>query len=152
MKKINLFLLLVLSIFLLESCQVSAQAKKNNSKNNLTSIDFNSSTRGTQRKIHVDAATLSIVVEGVNPSKATYKMTSADWSSMKNEVKKLDLSKISDLKAPTSKNQSDGALASSLEIKVGEKTYQSSVFDNLNAPKELLPLVKKIAEKAKLLK
>ena len=56
----------------------------------------------------------------------------------------IDLSKISDLKAPTTGRHSDRAMIASIIITAGGKEYTSSDFDSGHPPKELEALYKVI--------
>ena len=56
------------------------------------------------------------------------------------EVSKINLSEISNLKAPSNKRFSDGTLIAKFIIKKESETYTSSEFDHENPPKELKSL------------
>ena len=68
----------------------------------------------------------------------------AEWQMVSRLAQTIDLSKISDLKAPTEGRHSDRAMIASIIITAGGKEYTSSEFDSGRPPKELEALYKAI--------
>lgn len=71
----------------------------------------------------------------------THFINASERKAMEDEIAKLDVTTIADLKAPSNKRAFDGAMHARVTIKIGNKTYVSSDFDDHNPPKELAPLV-----------
>lgn len=91
-------------------------------------------TRGFSRSIVV---TPSSKASNINEEITNTKLSPAEWQAVSKLAGNIDLSKISDLKAPTTGRHSDRAMIASMIIISGGKEYSSSDFDSGNPPKEL---------------
>ncbi|WP_454045292.1 hypothetical protein [Chryseobacterium sp. Marseille-Q8038] len=91
-------------------------------------------TRGFSRSIVV---TPSSKASNINEEITNTKLSPAEWQAVSQLAGNIDLSKISDLKAPTTGRHSDRAMIASMIIISGGKEYTSSDFDSGNPPKEL---------------
>ncbi|MEJ5049505.1 hypothetical protein WH221_06670 [Chryseobacterium culicis] len=91
-------------------------------------------TRGFSRSIVV---TPSSKASNINEEITNTKLSPAEWQAVSKLAGNIDLSKISDLKAPTTGRHSDRAMIASMIITSGGKEYTSSDFDSGNPPKEL---------------
>lgn len=100
-------------------------------------IAYEAQTRGSM---------VQLTVEGNNLSYKTYQkegtkeVTKEQLEELKRIVNELNLDEISDLKAPSEKRITDGALHAEFTIKMADKEYKSSIFDAGNPPKELKKL------------
>lgn len=124
---------------------------KNNSQNNTTAISsavqqqkieriqLTERTRGFSRNI---VFTPSSKESNINEEITTTKISPAEWQTISRLAQTIDLSKISDLKAPTEGRHSDRAMIASIIITANGKEYTSSDFDSGRPPKELEALYK----------
>ncbi|MDX8552540.1 hypothetical protein MK851_02745 [Tenacibaculum sp. 1B UA] len=89
---------------------------------------------------------VQLTVEGNKLSYKTYEkegakeVTKEQLEELKTIVNELNLEEIRDLKAPSEKRITDGALHAVFTIKIADKEYKSSIFDAGNPPKELKKL------------
>ena len=72
------------------------------------------------------------------------KISDADWNALKDEINKLDLENLTNLKAPTEKRFYDGAAIANLKIIYNGKIYQSSDFDHGFPPMQIKRVVEMI--------
>lgn len=98
-------------------------------------------TRGFSRNIVI---TPSSKESNINEEITNTKISPAEWQAVSRLAQTIDLSKISDLKSPTTGRYSDQAMISSISITSGGKEYISSNFDSGRPPKELEALYKVI--------
>ncbi|WPO92682.1 hypothetical protein [Chryseobacterium sp. HR92] len=139
--KIQLILFNIILITSATSC-----VHKNNSENTITNINtavqqqkieqiqLAERTRGFSKSI---LFTPSSKTTNTNEEIANAKISSAEWKAVSRLAQTLDLSKISDLKSPTTGRHSDRAMAASIIITSNGKEYTSSSFDSGHPPKEL---------------
>lgn len=89
---------------------------------------------------------VQLTVEGNKLSYKTYEkegakeVTKEQLEELKTIVNELNLEEIRDLKAPSEKRITDGALQAEIVIKMTDNEYKSSTFDAGNPPKELKKL------------
>ncbi|MDR4951164.1 hypothetical protein REB14_03065 [Chryseobacterium sp. ES2] len=124
---------------------------KNNTENNTSNISsavqqqkieqiqLIERTRGFSRNI---VFTPSSKESNINEEITTTKISPAEWQTVSRLAQTIDLSKISDLKAPTEGRHSDRAMIASIIITSNGKEYTSSDFDSGRPPKELEALYK----------
>lgn len=150
--------LILFNIILITSA--TSCVHKNNSENSTTNItnavqqqkieqiQLAERTRGFSKSI---VFTPSLKTTNANEEIVNTKISSAEWKAVSKLAEALDLSKISDLKSPTTGRHSDRAMAASIIITSNGKEYTSSSFDSGHPPKELEALYNAIngAEKAK---
>ena len=101
-------------------------------------VVFNAHTRGRSESITV--VNYNVFYKTQQSSK-TYFINADKRKKMEEIIAKIDLSIIGDLKAPSSKRFFDGAMHTEVSIKVGNKLYTSTTFDDDNPPEALKPLV-----------
>ncbi|CAM1358986.1 conserved exported hypothetical protein [Tenacibaculum litoreum] len=100
-------------------------------------IAYEAQTRGSM---------VQLTVEGNNLSYKTYQkegtkeVTKGQLEELKAIINELNLEEISNLKAPSEKRITDGALHAEFTIKIADKEYKSITFDAGNPPKELKKL------------
>ncbi|MFT7899155.1 hypothetical protein VBY74_04135 [Tenacibaculum ascidiaceicola] len=100
-------------------------------------IAYEAQTRGSM---------VQLIVEGNNLSYKTYQkegtkeVTKGQLEELKAIINELNLEEISNLKAPSEKRITDGALHAEFTIKIADKEYKSITFDAGNPPKELKKL------------
>lgn len=115
---------------------------KNNSENissavqqqKIEQIRLTETTRGFSRNI---VFTPSSKESNINEEITTTKISPAEWHVVSRLAQTIDLSKISDLRAPTTGRYTDRALAATIIITSNGITYTSATFDSGIPPKEL---------------
>ncbi len=105
-----------------------------------TVIEYSAMSRGYFKKIVVQNQTV-LVTNGRDVQAIEKKIEKANWDKIVTEFEKIDLEKISTLKAPTEKRFYDGAAIGNLKITQNQKTYETPGFDNGFPPKEIEKLV-----------
>lgn len=133
----------LINIILITSTLCCANQNKNNNEtkqaaNNISQkiekIELTELTRGTHRN---SIFTSKYKITVLNGDSTKNVMNPAEWGKISKQANALDLSKISDLKSPTTGSYSDQALASNFIITSKGQTYTSATFDAGNPPKEL---------------
>ncbi|PXY45052.1 putative periplasmic lipoprotein [Flavobacterium hydrophilum] len=127
--------LILLTIFIGAGC--SSQKKADMTS---TVIEYSAMSRGYYKKIVVQNQTVS-VTNGRDAQTVENKIEKANWDKIIAEFEKIDVEKISTLKAPTEKRFYDGAAIGNLKITQNQKTYETQGFDNGFPPKEIEKLV-----------
>lgn len=127
--------LILLTIFIGVGC--SSQKKTDMAS---TMIEYSAMSRGYYKKIVVQNQTVS-VTNGRDAQPVENKIDKANWDKIIAEFEKIDVEKISTLKAPTEKRFYDGAAIGNLKITQNQKTYETQGFDNGFPPKEIEKLV-----------
>ncbi|MDP2542885.1 hypothetical protein [Tenacibaculum discolor] len=100
-------------------------------------IAYEAQTRGSLVQLTIEGNKLSYKTY---QKEGTKEVTKEQLEELKRIVNELNLDKISDLKAPSEKRITDGALHAEFTIKIADKEYKSSTFDAGNPPKELKKL------------
>jgi len=100
-------------------------------------IAYEAQTRGSLVQLTIEGNKLSYKTY---QKEGTKEVTKEQLEELKRIVNELDLDEISDLKAPSEKRITDGALHAEFTIKIADKEYKSSIFDAGNPPKELKKL------------
>lgn len=100
-------------------------------------IAYKAQTRGSLVQLTIEGNKLSYKTY---QKEGTKEVTKEQLEELKRIVNELDLDEISDLKAPSEKRITDGALHAEFTIKIADKEYKSSIFDAGNPPKELKKL------------
>ncbi|MDR3023207.1 hypothetical protein [Chryseobacterium sp.] len=152
---IQLILFNIILITSATSC-VHKNSSENNTKNTTTAvqqqkieqIQLAERTRGFSKSI---VLTSSLKTTNNNEDIVNTKISPAEWQTVSRLAETLDLSKISDLKSPTTGRHSDRAMAAAITIISNGKEYTSSSFDSSHPPKELEALYNAIngTEKSK---
>lgn len=113
-----------------------------------TQIEYSAHSRGYYKSIVVQNQTVS-VTNGRDQKSVENKIDDAKWNEIVKEFSKVDLDKLSSLKAPTDKRTYDGAAIGNLKITQNQKTYETAGFDNGFPPKEIEKLVNLLVDFAK---
>lgn len=100
-------------------------------------IAYEAQTRGSMVKLTIEGNNLSYKTY---QNEGTKEVTKEQLEELKAIINELNLDEISDLKAPSEKRITDGALHAEFTIKIADKEYRSSTFDAGNPPKELKKL------------
>lgn len=100
-------------------------------------IAYEAQTRGSLVQLTIEGNKLSYKTY---QKEGTKEVTKEQLEELKRIVNELNLDEISDLKAPSEKRITDGALHAEFTIKIADKEYKSSIFDAGNPPKELKKL------------
>lgn len=135
--------LLLLTVFIASGC--CSQKKVDMTS---TQIEYSAHSRGYYKSIVVQNQTVS-VTNGRDQKSVENKIDDAKWNEIVKEFSKVDLDKLSSLKAPTDKRTYDGAAIGNLKITQNQKTYETAGFDNGFPPKEIEKLVNLLVDFAK---
>lgn len=127
----NIKYLPLLIVMFVVSCVAQKNAKE------FEEINYSANTRGTNISIKVVADKLYYKY---NSGEKTYDLSKEDKAKLIDLVNGLSLNSIADLKAPSEKRITDGALHGEFIIKYDGSEYRSNGFDAGNPPKELKPL------------
>lgn len=135
--------LLLLTLFIATGCC-------SQKKTDMTSaqIEYSAMSRGYFKKIVVQNKTVS-VTNGRDQQPVENKIEDAKWNKITAEFAKVNLDKLSTLKAPTDKRTYDGAAIGNLKITQNGKTYETPGFDNGFPPKEIEKLVNLLVDFSK---
>jgi hypothetical protein len=108
-------------------------------------IQYEANTRGFYNKLVLKNATISSTNDREGKENPiVQKISDADWNALKDEINKLDLENLTNLKAPTEKRFYDGAAIANLKIIYNGKIYQSSDFDHGFPPMQIKRVVEMI--------
>lgn len=121
-------------VFLITSTSCVAQKTTKEIKE----VVFSAHTRGSSETITV--VNYNVFHKTQSTSK-THFINADKRKAMEDEIAKLEITTIGNVKAPSNKRAFDGAMHARVTIKIGNKTYVSSDFDDHNPPKVLAPLV-----------
>lgn len=108
-------------------------------------IELTEQTRGTNRIFTFSSKSKTISLNGIV---TTSDINPSEWQTLEKEIEDVNLSKISELKSPTTDRYTDKALISRITITSNEGNYQSPDFDAGKPPVELQNLYKKLQESA----
>ena len=126
LKKITLLTLIVFS-----SCNAQEESNTN------LEVIYYAQTRGSS--INITFKNDSVLYK-TNLKGKTILLSKEKQKEIQEEVVKINLEEISNLKAPSERRFTDGALSANFTIKRGSNVFISSDFDHENPPKELVPL------------
>ncbi|MFK8058589.1 MAG: hypothetical protein AB8B78_00695 [Polaribacter sp.] len=122
LKKISLLILIIFS-----NCTAQEEV-------NALEITYSAQTRGSSLTISYNSLILELKT---NNSNKKIVLNKNQKEKLLKEVSKITLTEIANLKAPTNKRFSDGALVGKFSILKNQKQYISSEFDHGNPPEEL---------------
>lgn len=100
-------------------------------------IAYVAQTRGSLVELTIEGNKLSYKT---HQKEGTKEITQGQLEELKAIINELNLEGINNLKAPSEKRITDGALHAEFTIKMADKEYKSSIFDAGNPPKELKKL------------
>ena len=144
--------LLHIKIFIFSLFSTTLLAQVQPKKVMLKKVEFFSGTRGYQEAVTIDNKTIHVTQGGATPRDEQTKLSRTDWKVFKNIIQQINLKKIDQLKAPSNASAVDAARISHFTITTSKGKFESTAFDNYNAPNELMPLIKKTVALAKLKK
>lgn len=141
----NSIKLIALVLFLQVGCKSgSSSAEKMQDMPNVSAISIDAITRGKKEQVEVSSSELTCVSNGMNKTnmvKENVTLEEMQWDKIREEVSKINLTKMSHLEAPSTNYMFDGDMATTLSITIEKQTYTSSTFDKQNPPEELKALV-----------
>ncbi|TDQ22064.1 hypothetical protein [Tenacibaculum caenipelagi] len=108
-----------------------------NTPKGFDTITYEAQTRGSLIQITVEGSKL---LYKSNQGEGTKEVSKEQIEELKKVVSELNLEEIANLKAPSEKRITDGALHAEFIIKIADKEYRSNTFDAGNPPKELKKL------------
>ncbi|MCF8319975.1 MAG: hypothetical protein K9I35_02065 [Flavobacterium sp.] len=137
--------LLSVVLFVLGSCNSQKNAIGTSIEMKDIEIQYEANTRGFYNKLVLKNATISSTNDREGKENPiVQKISDADWNALKDEINKLDLENLTNLKAPTEKRFYDGAAIANLKIIYNGKIYQSSDFDHGFPPMQIKRVVEMI--------
>jgi hypothetical protein len=134
--------LLSVLLFVLGSCNSLKNGVGTSVEMKDIEIQYEANTRGFYNKLILKNATISSTNDRdgkENP--IVQKVSEVDWNALIQELNKVDLENLSNLKAPTEKRFYDGAAIANLKITYKGKIYQSSDFDHGFPPMQIKRVV-----------
>jgi hypothetical protein len=102
-------------------------------------IEYKAITRGYSKQIIIQKDSLRYFEN--NKKTRSLIVTEKIKNALSSFLKKLNLTTLHQLKAPSEKHQYDGAMYTTIEIVWDDKKYKSAGVDDDNPPKELTSLL-----------
>ena len=134
--------LLSVLVFVLGSCNSQKNAIGTSIEMKDIEIQYEVNTRGFYQKLVLkNAAVSSTNDRDGKENPIVQKVTDADWSALNDELNKVDLENLPNLKAPTEKRFYDGAAIANLKIIYKGNTYQTTDFDHGFPPMQIKRVV-----------
>ena len=137
--------LLWVFLFALASCNSQKNTVGSTIKMKDIEIQYEANTRGFYQKLVLKNAAISstkdrngIEIPIVQP------VSDTDWNAIKDEINKVDLENLPNLKAPTEKRFYDGAAIANLKIIYKGETYQTTDFDHGFPPMQIKRVVEMV--------
>ncbi|WP_452220611.1 hypothetical protein [Lacinutrix salivirga] len=149
------FILVILSVLLVESCGTSKQNASNAMSENDTktealkritdfkSIEYSALARGSFTKITIKDNTLSTQLAH-NEKPETRPLTNSEIEELATLLSEIDLKSLSDLKPPSKAHQYDGAAGATLIVETNSESYTTPTFDHGKPHTVISPLVSKL--------
>ena len=134
--------LLSVLLFVLGSCNSQKNGVGTSFEMKDIEIQYEANTRGFYNKLVLKNATISSTNDRdgkENP--IVQNVSEVDWNALIQELNKVDLENLPNLKAPTEKRFYDGAAIANLKITYKGKIYQSSDFDHGFPPMQIKRVV-----------
>lgn len=138
MKKIIAIVLVLVACI---GCASQSSLKKQ--EDNIT-VEYRAMTRGRSVELKVTKVSISGNSKGRVESELNKPTPEKDWHIVIAELEKINLDKLMEIQPPSKKHQYDGAMAASVTVTIGDKTYRSATFDHGNPPTEIATLVNKL--------
>ena len=134
--------LLSVLLFVLGSCNSLKNGVGTSVEMKDIEIQYEANTRGFYNKLILKNATISSTNDREGKENPiVQKVSEVDWKALIQELNKVDLENLSNLKAPTEKRFYDGAAIANLKITYKGKIYQSSDFDHGFPPMQIKRVV-----------
>lgn len=134
----------ILSVFLFVfvSCNSHKKTFGNTIKLKDIEIQYEANTKGYYNKLVLKNETISSTNDrNGKENPIVQKVSETEWNLLLQEITKLDLDNLSNLKAPTEQRFYDGAAIANLKIIYKGKTYQTSDFDHGFPPMQIKRVV-----------
>ena len=134
--------LLSVLVFVLGSCNSQKNGVGTSFEMKDIEIQYEANTRGFYNKLILKNATISSTNDRdgkENP--IVQKVSEVDLNALIQELNKVDLENLPNLKSPTEKRFYDGAAIANLKITYKGKIYQSSDFDHGFPPMQIKRVV-----------
>lgn len=138
-KYLTIIILVFATVF--SSCSAQQQVSS------IKEIVYQAHTRGSSKEILIKD---NVIYRSVNSQKKEITLTNKQREYLLGLLKEVNLVTMKDLKAPSDKRNTDGALHAEIQVKKNDEVYISCTFDDGNPPKELKALVNEIFELSKL--
>ena len=122
----------------------SASDCSNQEKSSVESISYETFTRGSSTMYTVTPKSIEVKSTGLNASENSNNISEKDWQDLLSTMEDIDVSGMSQLKAPTDSRASDAALHAILSVRKNDTIYKTNSFDHGNPPAEVKPLVEAI--------
>lgn len=116
----------------------------NQEKNSVSSLSYETFTRGSSTIYKITPEMIEIKSTGLNKSESSLQISKEEWNSLLEKMQKIDASKMNQLKAPTDGRASDAALHAILSIRKNDTIFKTNSFDHGQPPAEIKPLVQAI--------
>jgi len=137
--------LLSVLVFVLGSCNCQKSAIGTSIEMKDIEIQYEANTRGFYNKLVLKNGTISSTKDRDGKENPVFqKVSDADWSALNDEINKVDLENLPNLKAPTEKRFYDGAAIANLKIIYKGKTYQTTDFDHGFPPMQIKRVVEMV--------
>lgn len=130
-------LTMILMFFTINECSVQEQQE-------IKSVSYETYTRGSSSTYTITSEEIQVKSTGFDARERTVKISEEQWNTITSEVKKIDVSKIENLEAPTESRASDAAAHAELSLILDDSQYKSSTFDHGNPPNAIKPLIEAI--------
>ncbi|WP_026914728.1 hypothetical protein [Christiangramia portivictoriae] len=127
----------ILIFFAINDCSNEAQEE-------IKSVSYKTYTRGSSSTYTITPEVIKVISTGFDARERTIKISEEQWNTIISEVKKIDVSKIENLEAPTESRASDAAAHAELSLILDDSEYKSSTFDHGNPPNAIKPLIEAI--------
>ena len=134
--------LLSVLLFVLGSCNSQKNGVGTSFEMKDIEIQYEANTRGFYNKLVLKNATISSTNDRdgkENP--IVQNVSEVDWNALIQELNKVDLENLPNLKAPTEKRFYDGAAIANLKITYKGKIYQTTDFDHGFPPMQIKRVV-----------
>jgi len=129
-------------LFVLGSCNSQKNGVGTSIEMKDIEIQYEANTRGFYNKLVLKNATISSTNDRdgkENP--IVQNVSEVDWNALIQELNKVDLENLPNLKAPTEKRFYDGAAIANLKITYKGNTYQTTDFDHGFPPMQIKRVV-----------
>lgn len=156
MKKLGLLLLTIIFTVGCSSTKtaVAKDAVKQEKNTDKLSFEYEAMTRGAYRKVVITKDSTVTIHDHEMKNVTTKPTKKADWDILNAAYNKIRDKRLNldELKAPSNKSFSDGAMAANLKIIVSDQIFATPTFDHGNPPAEIAVLVGKIVSMSDLSK
>ncbi|SDS44913.1 hypothetical protein [Gramella sp. MAR_2010_147] len=131
------FLAIILMFFSTNDCS-------NQEGDLIASFSYETFTRGSSTMYTVTPKKVTVKSTGLNADENSNNIAADDWSALIEITNTIDVSKMSQLKAPSDSRASDAALHAILSVRKNDTIYKTNSFDHGNPPEDVKPLVEAI--------